>query len=48
MAALCGDAARQSAELKTTFASGIANTLATLEEKYKAGQHTPQEGIRAK
>jgi len=48
MAALCGDAARQSDELKATFASGIENTLAVLEEKYKAGQDAPQEGVRAK
>lgn len=48
MAALCGDAARQSSELKATFADGIENTLAALEEKYKDGQDTLQEGVRAK
>jgi TetR/AcrR family transcriptional repressor of nem operon len=48
MAALCGDAARQSGELKATFASGIENTLAALEEKYQAGLTAPQEGVRAK
>jgi TetR/AcrR family transcriptional repressor of nem operon len=48
MAALCGDAARQSDELKATFASGIENTLAALEEKYKVGDDAPQEGMRAK
>lgn len=48
MAALCGDAARQSDELKATFASGIENTLAALEEKFKAGNDAPQEGMRAK
>jgi TetR/AcrR family transcriptional repressor of nem operon len=48
MAALCGDAARQSAELKATFASGVESTLAALEKKYKAGQDAAQEGVRAK
>ncbi|WP_053162373.1 TetR/AcrR family transcriptional regulator [Pseudomonas brassicacearum] len=48
MAALCGDAARQSPELKATFANGIENTLAALESRYEAGQDAPQEAIRAK
>ncbi|WP_257605497.1 TetR/AcrR family transcriptional regulator [Pseudomonas fluorescens] len=48
MAALCGDAARQSDELKGTFASGVESTLAALEEKYKARQDAPQDGVRAK
>ncbi|CAH0181616.1 TetR/AcrR family transcriptional regulator [Pseudomonas brassicacearum] len=48
LAALCGDAARQSPELKATFASGIENTLAALESGYEAGQDAPQEAIRAK
>ncbi len=48
MAALCGDAARQSPELKATFANGIENTLAALESQYEAGQDAPQEAIRAK
>ncbi|KQW41673.1 MULTISPECIES: TetR/AcrR family transcriptional regulator [Pseudomonas] len=52
MAALCGDAARQSPELKATFANGIENTLAALESRYEAGQdasqEAPQEAIRAK
>lgn len=52
MAALCGDAARQSPELKATFARGVENTLATLESRYEAGQdasqEAPQEAIRAK
>lgn len=37
MAALCGDAARQSDDLKATFATGIESTLAALEEKYLEG-----------
>lgn len=48
LSALCGDAARQSPELKATFASGVENTLAALERHYEAGQDTPQETIRAK
>lgn len=44
MAALCGDAARQSDELKATFASGVESTLASLEEKLA----TQEEGGRAK
>lgn len=48
MAALCGDAARQSDELKATFASGVESTLAALEEKYTAGQDAPQDVVRAK
>lgn len=37
MAALCGDAARQSDDLKATFAEGIERTLQTLGEKYPTG-----------
>jgi len=48
LAALCGDAARQSAELKTTFASGVESTLAALEKNYATGQEAAQEGLRAK
>ncbi|WP_434674526.1 TetR/AcrR family transcriptional regulator [Pseudomonas sp. R1-15] len=44
MAALCGDAARQSDELKATFASGVESTLASLEKKLG----TQEEGGRAK
>ncbi|QXI51658.1 TetR/AcrR family transcriptional regulator [Pseudomonas alvandae] len=44
MAALCGDAARQSDEVKATFANGVEGTLATLEEKFKP----TGEGGRAK
>lgn len=48
MAALCGDAARQSDELKATFASGVENTLAALEEKYQAGLDATEQDARAK
>jgi TetR/AcrR family transcriptional repressor of nem operon len=34
MAALCGDAARQSSDLKSAFAEGIEHMLQTLGEKY--------------
>jgi len=37
MAALCGDAARQSDDVKATFAEGIERTLQTLGEKYPTG-----------
>ncbi|MHC8380682.1 TetR/AcrR family transcriptional regulator [Pseudomonas sp. LB3P14] len=48
MAALCGDAARQSPELKATFTSGIESTLVALEEKYRAEQGVAPERARAK
>ena len=48
MAALCGDAARQSDDLKATFASGVENTLAALEDKYTAGVDVPRQEVRAK
>ncbi|MFL7961254.1 TetR/AcrR family transcriptional regulator [Pseudomonas kielensis] len=48
MAALCGDAARQSPELKATFSSGIENMLAALESRYETGQDAPQAEVRAK
>lgn len=48
MAALCGDAARQSDDLKATFASGVENTLAALEEKYTAGLDVTKREARAK
>jgi TetR/AcrR family transcriptional repressor of nem operon len=48
MAALCGDAARQSDELKATFANGVENTLAALEEKYQVGLDTTKQEARAK
>ncbi|MBY8934737.1 TetR family transcriptional regulator [Pseudomonas fluorescens] len=37
MAALCGDAARQSDDVKTAFADGIERTLQTLGDKYPTG-----------
>ncbi|MCB2250822.1 TetR family transcriptional regulator [Pseudomonas chlororaphis] len=37
MAALCGDAARQSDDVKATFGEGIEHTLRTLGEKYPTG-----------
>ena len=46
VAALGGDAARQSDEVKATFASGSEKTLAAFEEKYRAGA-TPEQA-RAK
>lgn len=48
MAALCGDAARQSDELKATFAGGVENTIAALEEKYIAGSTATKKEARAK
>ncbi len=48
LAALCGDAARQSDDLKATFASGVENTLAALQEKYTAGLETTTQEARAK
>ncbi|MFP0196169.1 TetR/AcrR family transcriptional regulator [Pseudomonas sp. PHC1] len=37
MASLCGDAARQSDDVKATFAAGIEQILQTLAEKYPVG-----------
>lgn len=48
MAALCGDAARQSDDLKATFATGIESTLAALEEKYLEGLDVPKQDARVK
>ncbi|WP_349970005.1 TetR/AcrR family transcriptional regulator [Pseudomonas caspiana] len=50
MAALCGDAARQSDELKATFATGIEGTLAAIEENYQKGLDVPvpKQDARAK
>ncbi len=48
MAALCSDAARQSDDLKATFATGIESTLAALEEKYLEGLDVPKQDARAK
>ncbi|WP_407316551.1 TetR/AcrR family transcriptional regulator [Pseudomonas sp. nanlin1] len=46
LAALCGDAARQPEALKTTFASGVENTLAALEKNAQAGLQTPAPNAR--
>jgi len=48
LAALCGDAARQSDDLKATFAGGVENTLAALEAKYTAGADATKQEARAK
>ncbi|KQB52558.1 TetR family transcriptional regulator [Pseudomonas endophytica] len=48
MAALCGDAARQSDELKATFASGVENMLAALQQKYAAEQEVTTQEARVK
>lgn len=48
MAALCGDAARQSDELKATFADGVENTIAALQEKYIAGSTATNNEARAR
>lgn len=42
MAALCGDAARQSGDVKAAFAEGIERTLQTLGEKYPKAADAPQ------
>lgn len=42
MAALCGDAARQSGDVKAAFAEGIERTLRTLGEKYPTAADAPQ------
>lgn len=47
MAALCGDAARQSEEIKATFAEGIENTLAVLERERLALGDVDQHTARA-
>lgn len=41
MAALCGDAARQSGDLKSAFADGIERTLQTLGDKYPNAADAP-------
>ena len=48
LAALSGDAARQSDDLRATFAGGVENTLAALEEKYTAGADATKQEARAK
>ncbi len=48
LAALCGDAARQSGDFKATFAEGIEGMLTTLQQQYPAAQNAPQVVARAK
>lgn len=48
MAALCGDAARQSGDLKSVFAEGIERTLQTLGEKYPTGPNAAPDEARLK
>mgnify|MGYP006180238221 FL=1 len=48
MAALCGDAARQSGELKEAFAEGIERTLQLLGEKYPTDADSAPGDARAK
>ncbi|AZF50815.1 Transcriptional regulator, AcrR family [Pseudomonas sp. R4-34-07] len=48
MAALCGDAARQSDDLKSTFAEGIEQMLQTLGEKYPTGPDAAPDAARVK
>ncbi|MBT2370463.1 TetR/AcrR family transcriptional regulator [Pseudomonas fluorescens] len=46
MAALCGDAARQSGDLKSAFAEGIERMLHILGEKYPTGPDVPAGDAR--
>ena len=48
MAALCGDAARQSGDLKTAFAEGIERTLQALVEKCPTGSDASPGEARKK
>ena len=48
MAALCGDAARQSDDVKTAFADGIERTLQTLGDKYPTGPDAAPDAGRVK
>ncbi|MGV6396347.1 TetR/AcrR family transcriptional regulator [Pseudomonas caspiana] len=48
MAALCGDAARQSGDLKSAFAEGIERMLQTLGEKYPTGPDAAPDEARKK
>ncbi|WHS58130.1 TetR family transcriptional regulator [Pseudomonas sp. G2-4] len=48
MAALCGDAARQSGDLKSAFAEGIERMLQMLGEKYPTGPDAPAGEAREK
>jgi TetR/AcrR family transcriptional repressor of nem operon len=46
MAALCGDAARQSDDLKATFAAGIESMLATLQADVASGSDVDLHEVR--
>lgn len=48
MAALCGDAARQSEEVKATFAVGIENALASLGREAAEQDEEKRQATRAK
>ena len=48
MAALCGDAARQSDDVKKAFADGIERTLQTLGDKYPTGPDAAPDAGRVK
>jgi TetR/AcrR family transcriptional repressor of nem operon len=48
MAALCGDAARQSEDLKATFAAGIDSMITTLEREVATLSDVDQREARAK
>jgi len=48
MAALCGDAARQSGDLKAAFAEGIERMLQTLGEKYPTAPDAAPDEARKK
>ncbi|BAO62199.1 transcriptional regulator, TetR family [Pseudomonas protegens Cab57] len=48
MAALCGDAARQSEDVKATFAEGVEHTLQTLGDKYPTRPDAAAEEGRRK
>ncbi|MEO6353453.1 MAG: TetR family transcriptional regulator [Burkholderiaceae bacterium] len=48
MAALCGDAARQSADIKTTFADGIESSLAAFQRAGVTVGEFDQNAVRAK
>jgi len=48
MAALCGDAARQSDDVKTAFADGIERTLQTLGDKYPTAPDAAPDAGRVK
>ena len=48
MAALCGDAARQSEDVKATFAEGIESGLAALEREDALPGDVDQRAVRAK